>query len=293
MVTEAENIKSISQQQGVLQAYEHLKQQWPNNHMAGHDLAHVIGQLAYEQLGDKGLGICDAHFGFGCYHGLMETLIKRRGERALETARSACNSLASRGQAMSCIHGIGHGIMGSKGEVTAAVRTCQGFPLEDRPYCFDGVFMEYYTGIMKGEVPPPEVAGDKPWQFCFGVTQEAQTQCVRNQAMYMLSLKPEGYRDVAASCMTLASDLQPFCTHSFGLTATQRSRGSTDKVIEMCSTFTKASMKNDCIIAGAQEFVFQNQPLQLAHTLCSSLNRDDQEKCESIIGRTMKAYDRQ
>jgi hypothetical protein len=287
-VIEAENIQTISQQQGAQRAYEYLKQQWQNNQIAGHDLAHVIGRLAYQQLGDKGFGICDANFGFGCYHGLMATLIKQQGDRGIETARRACNSLVPRGQAISCIHGIGHGIMGSKGEVLLAVSTCQGFPSEDKPYCFDGVFMEYYTSILKGEVQKPAVAGDKPWQFCSSVPKEAQTQCVRNQTVYMLYIQPEGYRDVAASCMTLASDLQPFCTHSFGLIATQRSQDSTDKVIEMCSAFTKASMRNDCIIAGAQEFVFQNQYLQLAYILCSSLNKSDKEKCEAIISRDIE-----
>lgn len=289
-VIEVENIKAISQQQGVQRAYAHLKQQWQNNPSAGHDLAHVIGRFAYEQLGEKGFGICDAHFGFGCYHGLMETLIEQQGDRGIETARSACNSLPSRGPAMSCLHGIGHGIMGSKGEVAPAVSTCQGFPPEDRPYCFDGVFMEYYTGLMKGKVQKRAVAGDNPWQFCSGLPKEAQSQCVRNQTMYMLYMKPEGYGDVAASCMTLASDLQLFCTHSFGLVATQRSQGSTDKVIEMCGAFPRTSVKNDCIIAAAQELVFQNQPLPLAHTLCSSLDKGDQEKCEAIISGVRATY---
>jgi hypothetical protein len=126
--TEAEELKRMSQQHGVQHAYEYLRQKWQRDQITGHDLAHLIGRLAYEQLGDKGFGICDTNFGFGCYHGLMAALVKQQGNPGIETARRACNSLAPRGHALSCLHGIGHGIMmDSKGELNPAVSTCQEF----------------------------------------------------------------------------------------------------------------------------------------------------------------------
>ena len=286
--TEAKELKRISQQHGVQHAYEYLKHKWQRDQIAGHDLAHLVGRLAYEQLGDKGFGICDANFGFGCYHGLMATLIKQQGSAGIESARRACNSLAPRGQALSCLHGIGHGIMDWKGELNAAVSTCQGFPPEDRLSCFDGVFMEYYTAIVRGAGQKAGTAGNNSGYFCSSFPKEAQTQCVRNQVIYIFSTKPEGYRDIAASCMTLVSDMQPFCTHTFGLMATRQ--GGTDKIIEMCSAFPKASMQKDCIIAGAEEIVFQNRSPQSAHTLCSSLGHSDREGCEVAISGTMARF---
>ncbi|MBI2053175.1 MAG: hypothetical protein HYT41_00305, partial [Candidatus Sungbacteria bacterium] len=68
--------KETLERKGAREAYAYLKGQWAANQVAAHDLAHMVGRFAAEELGTQGFAVCDEYFSFGCYHGLLEELIR-------------------------------------------------------------------------------------------------------------------------------------------------------------------------------------------------------------------------
>src|SRR6185503_12307558 len=116
--------EEIAKAQGVAAAYAKLKADYATRQTEGHDYAHVIGRLAYEQMSNNGLSICDTDLGFGCYHGFFEALIHDQGTSGFAVATSSCNKLALSGQVASCLHGLGHGVMGLRGEINKAIDDC-------------------------------------------------------------------------------------------------------------------------------------------------------------------------
>ncbi len=283
-------IKSMGEKQGVATAYNYLKQNWANNPVQGHDLAHVIGQLAYVQEGSKGFAVCDSAFGFGCYHGLMEVFIKKEGMSAIEKGRSACEALGLPGQVASCLHGLGHGIMGSLGEVNKSITQCENFPQNERQYCFDGSFMEYYTGIMKNSEKNLKADFSKPWDFCLTVAKEAQGQCVRNAAFFLLYSGPNTFPQTAEACNKLQSDLKFNCLQSGGLYSAQVANGDIKVAQNLCKNFKNEDDASFCITGAAQEFMFENKGKEKALALCSALNSSWRPKCEDGIKQMVSDY---
>jgi hypothetical protein len=282
-------IKGMAEQQGAAAAYDYLKQEWKDRQVQGHDLSHVIGRIAYQQLGDKSFAVCDSNFAFGCFHGLLEELIKQRGEAGFATATAACNKLQLSGAVASCLHGIGHGVMGYKGDVGIATATCQKFAQQERNYCYDGVYMEYYTGIMKSGAKPQVNPGD-PWQFCLVMIQESQGQCVRNQILYVLYNNSAEVKSAVQSCSVLPENLQAYCTPTVGLYATQVSKGKPGAAQAVCQNFSDQESRTTCIVGAAQEFVFQHYPPATARQLCQPLDVEGKSRCQQAIEAIIEAY---
>ena len=290
LVTDAATIKSIAQKSGVEKAYEYLKQTWGNNPVEGHDLAHIIGQLAYQEKGMKGFAVCDSAFGFGCYHGLLEVLLKEDGPQAITKSRQACDTLPLAGQVASCLHGIGHGVMSYDTDIKLAVKDCGVFPDSERSYCYDGVFMEYYTGIMKLQGKNLTVDFNKPWDFCLSMPGEAQGQCVRNATFFLLYSGPNTATSLVEACNELASQLKPYCVQTAGLYAAQTANGNIESVNNFCKNFKNQADQSSCISSAAQEFIFENKGQAATQKLCQNLTGDWQVKCQDGISQMMKAY---
>lgn len=280
---EIDELKQTVKRKGSRYAYEMLKKTSTNPAYV-HDKAHLIGKLAYRELGLKGFSVCDSAFAFGCYHGLFEDLIHKEGIEAISKARNGCLSLTPQGRVISCLHGIGHGLQAYKGKLKEALKLCDEFPEKEKIYCFDGVFMEYYAGIMQG---PPQISFGDPWSFCLGLSSQYQNQCVRNHVFYLLYNKV-GSKFFDSSCGRLSPDLEPFCTESVGLFAGQN--GGPKEAEELCASFSQEKNRFSCVVAAARELIFQDHPLEHAEALCRTLIKIGESTCFQKIQETKIIY---
>lgn len=286
-----EEIKTISKKQGVKSAYKHIKTRWGSDTAGAHDLAHLAGNLAFEELDINGISVCDNNFAFGCYHGFLERLIREKGNSAIGFARNGCSALSPSGQKASCIHGIGHGIFVEKqSDISKSIDICNTFSDFEKTYCFDGVFMEYYTGAMKDGAPPISFSENDPWKFCLGMPEFTQAQCVRNHTFFIL-YNPRSALDYAASsCNMLESKLKNNCLDSFGLFATQRAREDIKQIIKICNSFKDENDSSFCRVSATKELIFRGKPESLARELCTGLNPFWEKSCLSGIRDVIALY---
>jgi hypothetical protein len=122
------------------------------NYDDAHFVSHVIGEIVFERMGEDGLSVCTADFGFGCYHGLSGAALSAQGLSALSALADACERGRSVGFRPGCMHGLGHGILAYLGseKIEKALRACEPLQKGDTVGgCFGGVFMEYNLNTMQ------------------------------------------------------------------------------------------------------------------------------------------------
>lgn len=271
-------LKKIAAEKGARAAYEYLKANTANT-VQTHDLAHLIGSLAHESEGQKGATVCDGDFAFGCFHGFFESLLSRDQETALPLARQSCLSLVSDGGKASCLHGIGHGIVAWKSDIKESLRQCDRLSSTEKIYCYDGAFMEFYTGIMGNTQKPVEDS----WDFCLRLNSQYQTQCVRNHTFYLFSRYGEDL-SIPQRCADLPQSLRGMCVQSIGLRAAQNPEINT----RLCDAFKNLDDRSYCYVSTAQELTFQGRDSE--GELCSRLSEEWKNKCEETISFTKNLY---
>ncbi len=275
---------------GVRKTYAYLIERWGTNQVAGHDLAHMLGRAIYDELGVQGFAICDGHFAFGCYHGLLEELIRKEGVKAIPLGRESCNTLSPPGRVASCIHGIGHGILDWKGEIVPALDVCASMSETEREYCADGVFMEYYTGVREGDINAQTVGVAGSANFCTTMPQ-FQAACVRNYALFSASHTNGDSAATMRICETFSGDLKRACIGSIGLFATQSAQGSVSVAEKVCTPFvSQVSDYALCISSAAQEFIFEGLKEADAKKLCGVLDDGHRPECLQGVAEIQALY---
>ena len=121
----------------------------------GHQLAHALGRQALLSSGGDAsvIGQCRPGFASGCYHGVVEALLKFRGRIDISELEQMCAAAGSKeepGPAYECVHGLGHGVLGAVGlDVGTALRHCDDVGRPDFvTSCHEGVFMEAITSSL-------------------------------------------------------------------------------------------------------------------------------------------------
>jgi hypothetical protein len=75
-----------------------------------HVMAHLFGELLYQEGGTAYLETCDSEFSFGCYHGFFTTAIYGEGDSVIMELDRICIETGGLG-ASGCQHGLGHGLV--------------------------------------------------------------------------------------------------------------------------------------------------------------------------------------
>jgi hypothetical protein len=121
----------------------------------GHQLAHALGRQALtSSRGDPTiLGQCRPTFASGCYHGVVEALLKLRGRVDMAELRRLCEAVGgpvATGPVYECVHGVGHGVFGAVGlDVGAALSHCDSLTASSFVIsCHQGVFMEAISSAL-------------------------------------------------------------------------------------------------------------------------------------------------
>ena len=285
-------IQELIEKNGVKTTYQYIIQEWSANPVAAHDIAHMVGRSAYKELGAAGFSVCDSNFAFGCYHGLLEEMLRDKGSSAIKIAQDACNNLSPQGQIVSCLHGIGHGILVWKNmDLKSALEVCDSFATAEKLYCFDGSFMEFYSGAME-QGKKIEVSSENLWKFCMELLPQFQTQCVRNHTFFLIRPGTGQSADILPPCGDLSSALKPDCIRSVGFFASQSARGSLDASKKTCRGFKNQDDYSLCILSASQEFIFEGLPETAVRPLCQGLNDTWEKNCAAGIVEMITLYGR-
>ena len=151
---------------GEHQAYGELKRAYQGKSADDqHFAAHLFGGELYQTKGIDGLSICDATFSYGCYHEFLGRAIAVDGLSVVPALNESCRQNLD-SHALSCQHGIGHGLLTYAGyeleDLKEALSYCKDLPYNNSiGGCYGGVFMEYNmrTMLSVDGIPPREYGG--------------------------------------------------------------------------------------------------------------------------------------
>lgn len=259
-----------------------------------HEFAHIIGNGIYLKYGLDGITKCDEAFAYGCYHGVSEELLKKKGIDSILGVQERCLEIyppeISRNYT-GCIHGMGHGLLTWEGlNVERALRDCDILDTNYRNFCYDGVFMEN-AFISQGT----DFNIQNVWDFCSDLDERYGYNCARYQAQVLLKNIGSDLGGIEKGCILASNDLfRTTCIESLGYFISQNSTGSEEKIIESCFSLANEENRNICVIAGAREVIFQQYKNWeiVSGNLCGSLKDKWKDRCIESNNKVKNEYKR-
>lgn len=255
-----------------------------------HELSHLIGNEAYKKFGVKGVAVCDDAFGFGCYHGVTEEMLKQEGKESIRVAQSACLEQFPPEKKMrraSCIHGIGHGILSwEQFDLSRALQDCDALDNEFRSYCYDGVFMEWSSGIRREHINEKN-----PWATCTDLDPLYQLSCARYQKDLFVRLGFDHMR-LGQICLQAPEEvLRDTCAQHVGYHIAQQQKGDATKIYRSCQELPEI-IQASCVSASAREVIFETYPDWQGASLwlCEQLPSMQKQQCLLEREETINAY---
>jgi len=143
----------LAKEKGGAYAYEVLKRAPIPPGTDVHLLAHVVGDILYEQKGLEGIKVCTEDFRNACSHSIVIGLFFEQGEEALPQISKACyEAPGGSGAYTMCFHGLGHGILAyALYNLKEAVELCTKtgtaqYGYQESSQCIGGTIMEMIGG---------------------------------------------------------------------------------------------------------------------------------------------------
>lgn len=276
-------IKSLAAQDPAY-AWKYLKRSYQKNGQVtgnAHSLAHVVGNVAYRNLGMAGIKICDTSFSYGCLHGVTEEALKDKGPTAVNSIEKECvDNLSGRtGDTLTgCMHGMGHGLLTwEKLDVGRALGECDRLAYQWENYCYDGVFMENAT-----DSPDWYSVTVDPWKFCAGLQAKYQFNCARYEAVGLANSPDLNLRGIAAICeQAPVETLTKPCLDSLGYKAAQDAVGNLGGIKRECLGLSGVLAQDECLASAATEVKFQryNDWGKVSGELCAAVSESNQSSC--------------
>ena len=289
-----EKVKEMANGEGAEKTWQKIKDIFKNQSGSSgniHDLAHLSGNLLYQQKGFEGLGLCTRDFAFGCYHGFLDEAFSKNLDHLLD-AQNACLKLGpdNSGPVASCIHGIGHGIASfySTTDLKKALSSCRKLTTGGE-FCFDGVFMEFVRSA-----PESFFKKDDPLFPCDSLEKDFgyaySFSCGRNQPSLLMGRFKMGLDQVVDVCRNSDSTLFKqacFDALGFSLAAT----GDVDRIISGCQKIVDEEFVSRCIKSSAGELVFQDTPMweEKSDAVCKAIEKGSDD-CLKYVERLISEY---
>ena len=249
-----------------------------------HELAHAVGNKAYQERGFEGVAICTPVLAYGCYHGVTEQFLLEKGEKAIAEAENACERLFTviDNRYGSCVHGMGHGIVVWKAlEISPALSLCDALKPSNQNYCYDGVFMEYFSANQVNSIDDPAHL----WDLCTNLPEKYQVSCVKYQILEANRVLENDIGRLLTWCESSSSKtLKEECTrstgHSIGIAYWQ----DPVAVVSLCTSAHSMEIVSLCITSAAQELTFQKYAgwEDNAQVLCDTLLPDASLECHKF-----------
>lgn len=256
-----------------------------------HLSAHVMGELLFKTLGEKGIVVCDATFGFGCYHGFFGRAISEGGVESIRRLNTACvEEYGALGTG--CQHGMGHGILEYVGygnivkALTLCKETTQLVPLLG---CTSGVFMEYNSplaGIAEGLVPSTRVvSSDTPYEPCTKVPEEYQASCYFELGSWLPTIPPQDYEEAGELCAGLSGSARTHCFLGLGSSLAYRTNYDLSSALTECAEFSELD-ELSCRAGVSWGFYSVPEHRSSALDACEYTDETQRATCESLSDLT-------
>lgn len=269
---------------GPQKAYVVLKNHYPSNDVDAHDFAHVVGLIAYEKEGTKGLGLCDTAYNYGCSHGFIEGFLIKRGIDAVGEIEQSCIELGPI-HAPSCLHGIGHGLMiNSSYQLDIALTDCDRLKESSRLYCWDGAFMERIAGSMQSAESRMKLTAETLNEPCDIIGEIYKQQCWRNQVTSWLEFFFGNTQKVLSQCTKIQNEFQQICFESVGLINVMNAKENISQLVALCA-ITDDFLIDSCLIGELKELLFEGKNPQIAQSLCGYVSKQNSQSCQNLYNQ--------
>lgn len=219
-------------------AYDELARDVANDDVpTRHGMAHLFGEMLFENAGTGGIATCDANFTFGCYHGLIARALADGDDASLAGVDAAC--VAANGpEDTGCRHGIGHGLVERFGahDLAPSLSACETLRPPGLLGCTQGVFMEFASvAAEEAELIPSD-----PHEPCASAPAQHRAACWFEQPYLLVRIKGFDAARVAGTCARLAGAERDACMLGFGRMVTEYSNYDLGTATDACNEFDGA-----------------------------------------------------
>ena len=290
-VTDERQLRQFVAEYGPAQATALLHQHQTDTVQSCHDLAHIVGRVAYELFGPPAVSLVVHECQAGSLHGAIEAMFAHRGTAHLDaTIREVCSHTTGAFDRHNCAHGIGHGLMAwTSYDLPEALALCDYAPTHsDAVSCQTGVFMENgvagRSGVMghRSEYIDPT----DPHYPCNTVQARFVDACYTFQTSIMV-VHGYGYDQVAAACAAAPTDTsRRSCFGSLGRDISAAAGHDHTRVIALCAAAPEGRNRGACLNGAAQNLFWDPSGGEPARAFCALTHLEDQGGCyETIIQR--------
>ena len=234
----------VAEERGSAQAYAAFTDAYADDAERTHAMAHLMGDIMFEQEGADALLLCDGSFGFGCYHQVSLRAVLEAADPS--EVGSLCSETVS---AAACAHGLGHGLaVAYRGQLDAAFLVCQG-TVDRASACARGVFMEWLVPIEarfaqggNGLIPPDP---DRPYVPC-EMTASFRPECYFSLPQWWFA-HARSIGDVLALCESAPLAVRLDCFAGIGITLPALLGYDRRLIADACRAAASAAGADACI----------------------------------------------
>ncbi len=278
---------------GVEAAFVELKDEYTKNdfvksscHQLTHDIGHAAAQLYGDVPGTFSRG--DDFCAQGYYHGAMMSVAARIGsDRILEEADTLCADLREKQSHsvyyLSCVHGLGHGIMGVlEYDLFESLRACDALSDgRERDNCYAGVFMENMMAHDNPNHHSEHLKADQPLYPCTDVEARYKNSCYLVQTSYALRTQGNDFAKVFDLCGEVEDAFRPTCYRGLGREAAAKSirnhvtdLARNDSTSLLCMLGEDREARSNCVVGAVRHLILHYHSDTEAKALCESFDAE-------------------
>ncbi len=252
-----------------------------------HKMAHVLGEVLYDELGTDGVGSCDDAFEYGCYHGFFDRAVRAKGISVIGVFNKACRA-AWGARYLPCHHGIGHGVIAYAGGnyLVEALMTCKTISTEPTGGCLSGVFMGYNFQNFdhSGSVHVRSFDDANAQLPCALLPHEFVAACYGEQPQWWLAVFNNDVKKTGMLCLQAGTtEAQEACFHGIGNYVAPFAQYDVDRTIASCSQMPGRRQQAWCQEGASLIFLSQSLTRDHARDVCRGLEADDETMCVQKI----------
>lgn len=262
-----------------------------------HSAAHVFGDALYGSAPlSEGVAVCDSKFTMGCFHALFGSAAQEIGTTGfIENIGGACLD-RPQGMARLCLHGVGHGILGSLGyereNLEDSLALCARIPDAGNitTGCWGGAFMEYNVQtLISLDSPERPLSEENRYTPCDELSEEYRASCMFWQptwwhiALSRTMDEPDTFRAMGRMCAAHSEKpLADACIKGIGFRSTWTTGYDAETIAGFCASMPQM---NDRVLCW-RSAVYDIRPADAraaAALVCEGLDNETQDACRAGV----------
>lgn len=261
-----------------------------------HVAAHVFGESLYRVEGLSGAAVCDTRFDMGCMHALFGTAAVDLGIGTLIHRIALTCTQGPIGLQRLCLHGVGHGMLGSLGYTVADLKEslslCETIPTAGNltTGCWGGALMEYNVrSLISLDAPPRALTKESAYSPCDALPQKYVAACMFWQPTWWHIILTHtednihAFADIGALCEQHAESIS--CLQGAGFRSAWTTGYNAPQMADLCAAISsKAESRLACWSSAATEL--RPEAVVLVQSrVCTGLTDTQRAVCEEGLRR--------